>query len=209
MFKLQDIKPILVPQYEELSADKMYSKVKGYIDNFADYFSDYNESYIPLRKHFWDIFSTLNQELAEKFIDHSIKERNKQKVTQESKIEISEEIMNQINWKQFNSRQKGRALSMLVSSREIYKVNRKRKREYIPYEVSKEEVKEYQKKRSKPMNDERRYDNDGRWKDNDQEEFEEELRRIKRTMNDNDEDEMKIDGENEEENRWMYDIILK
>ena len=95
MFKLQDIKPILVPQYEELTADKMYSKLKGYIENFADYFHDYDESYIPPRKYFWDIFSTLNQELAEKFIDHSIKERNKQKVTQESKIEISEEIMNQ------------------------------------------------------------------------------------------------------------------
>ena len=26
----QDIKPILVPQYEELTVDKMYSKVKGY-----------------------------------------------------------------------------------------------------------------------------------------------------------------------------------
>ena len=76
---------------------------------------------------FLDIFSTLNQELAEKFIDQAIKERNKQKVTQESKIEISAEIMDQINKKHFYSRQKGRALSMLVSSREIYKVNRKRK----------------------------------------------------------------------------------
>ena len=193
MFKLQDIKPILVPQYEELTADKMYSKVKGYIENFADYFPDYDESYIPPRKYFWDIFSTLNQELAEKFIDHSIKERNKQKVTQESKIEISEEIMNQINKKHFYSRQKGRALSMLVASREIYKVNRKRKREYTPYEVSKEEVKEYQKKRSKPMDYERSYNKDGRWEENDQEEFEEELRKIEKTMNDNDGDEMNVD----------------
>ena len=95
------------------------------------------------RKYFWDIFSTLNQELAEKFIDHAIKERNKQKVTQESKIEISAEIMDQINKKHFYSRQKGRALSMPVSSREIYKVNRKRKREYKPYELSKEEMKNY------------------------------------------------------------------
>ena len=94
--KLQDFKPILAPQYEELAADKMYSKVKGYINNFADYFPDYDESYISPRKYFWDIFSTLNQELTEKFIDHFIKERNKKKVTQENKIEISEEIMNQI-----------------------------------------------------------------------------------------------------------------
>ena len=94
----------------------MYSKVKGYIESFADYFPDYDESYIPPRKYFYDIFSTLNQELAEKFIDHSIKERNKQKVTQESKIDLPEEIMNQINKKHFYSIQKGRALSMLVAN---------------------------------------------------------------------------------------------
>ena len=191
---MQDIKPILVPQYEELTADKMYAKVKGYIENFADYFPDYEESYIPPRKYFWDIFSTLNQELAEKFIDHSIKERNKQKVTQESKIEISEEIMNQINKKHFYSRQKGRALSMLVISREVYKAIKKR--EYTPYEISKEEVKEYQKKRSKPMNIERSYDNDGKWEENDQEEFEEELRRIEKTMNNKDDNEMNVDRKN-------------
>ena len=182
MFKLQDIKPILAPQYEELTADKIYSKVKGYIDNFSDYFPDYDESYIPPRKYFWDIFSTLNQELAEKFIDHSIKERNKQKVTQESKIEISEEIMNQINKKHFYSRQKGRALSMLVASREIYKVNRKRKREYAPYEVSKEETKEYQKKRSKPMNYDSSYNREENWDKNDQEEFENEMEKIEDEM---------------------------
>ena len=75
---------------------------------------------------------------------------------------------------------------MFAASREIYKVNRKRKREYTPYEVGNEEVKEYKKKRSKPMDYERIYDKDGRWEENDQEEFEEELRRIVITMNDND-----------------------
>ena len=193
MFKLQDIKPILVPQYEELTADKMYSKVKGYIDNFSDYFPDYDESYIPPRKYFWDIFSTLNQELAEKFIDHSIKERNKQKVTQESKIEISEEIMNQINKKHFYSRQKGRALSMLVTSREVYKVNRKRKREYAPYEVSKEETKEYQKKRSKPMNYESTYNREESCDRIDQEEFENEMEKIEDEMKDKDNNSMNVD----------------
>ena len=193
MFKLQDIKPILVPQYEELTANKMYSKVKGYIDNFSDYFPDYDESYIPPRKYFWDIFSTLNQELAEKFIDHSIKERNKQKVTQESKIEISEEIMNQINKKHFYSRQKGRTLSMLVTSREVYKVNRKRKREYAPYEVSKEETKEYQKKRSKPMNYESTYNREECWDRNDQEEFENEMEKIEDEMKDKDNNSMNVD----------------
>ena len=104
--------------------------------------------------------------------------------------------MNQINKKHFYSRQKGRALSMLVASREVYKVNRKRKREYTPYEVSKEEEKEYQKKRSKPMDYERRYDNDGKWEENDQEEFEEELRRIEKEMNNKDNNEMNVDRKN-------------
>ena len=190
---MQEIKPILVPQYEELTADKMYAKVKGYIENLADYFPDYDESYIPPRKYFWDIFSTLNQELAEKFIDHSIKERNKQKVTQESKIEISEEIMNQINKKHFYSKQKGRALSMLVTSREVYKVNRKRKREYAPYEVSKEEVKEYQKKRSKPMNYDKHNVREENWNEDDQEEFEKEMERIEDGMNSKDNNSMNVD----------------
>ena len=39
---------------------------------------------------------------------------------------------------------------MLVSSREIYTVNRKR--EYKPYVLSKEEMKNYKEKRLKPMN---------------------------------------------------------
>ena len=91
--QLQNIKPIIVPQYEELTADKIYPKVKGYIENLADYFPEYDSTYIHPRKYFWDIFSTLNQKFAEKFIDHSIKERNKQKVTQESRIEISADIM--------------------------------------------------------------------------------------------------------------------
>ena len=43
------------------------------------------------------------------------------------------------------------------------------------------------------MNYERSYDKDGRWEENDQEEIEEELRRIEKTMKDNDEDEMNVD----------------
>ena len=43
------------------------------------------------------------------------------------------------------------------------------------------------------MDYERSYDKDGRWEENDQEEYEEELIRIKKTMNDNDRDEMDID----------------
>ena len=105
----------------------MYSRIKGYIKGFSDYFPEYDANYILSRKYFWDIFSTINQDLEDKFVDHTIEERNKQKITQESQIEISAEIMEQINNKHFNSRQKGRALSMLVSNKSICKLNKKRK----------------------------------------------------------------------------------
>ena len=43
------------------------------------------------------------------------------------------------------------------------------------------------------MDYERQYDNDRKWKEDDQEEFEDELRRIEKTMNKKDEDEMNVD----------------
>ena len=58
----------------------MYSKVKGYNDNFTDYFPEYEESYTTPRKYFWNIFSTLNKEQTEKFIDHLIKEETSKKL---------------------------------------------------------------------------------------------------------------------------------
>ena len=75
--------------------------------------------------------------------------------------------MNQINKKHFYSKLKGSALSMLVKNREVYKVNRKRKREYAPYEVSKEELKEYQKKRSKLINYDRHNEREENWNEDD------------------------------------------
>ena len=82
---------------------------------------------------------------------------------------------------------------MLVAGREIYKVNRKRKREYAPYEVSKEEVKEYQKKRPKPMNYENSYNREEIWKKNDQEDFENEMEKIEDEMKDKDNKSMNVD----------------
>ena len=53
--------------------------------------------------------------------------------------------MNQINKKHFYQRMKERVLSILVASREAYKVKIKIKWEYVPFKVSKEETKEYWK----------------------------------------------------------------
>ena len=43
------------------------------------------------------------------------------------------------------------------------------------------------------MDYERSYDKDGRWEENDQEEYEQELKRIKKTMNNNDKEEINVD----------------
>ena len=61
--------------------------------------------------------------------------RNKQKVTQESRIEISADIMEQINKKHFYSKQKGRALSMLVSDKKNIQDKQKEK-ERILYQLA-------------------------------------------------------------------------
>ena len=60
----------------------MHSIVKGYIDNFVDYFPDNEESWIPSWKYFWNTLSILNYEIVEGFIDRSIKKRNKHRITQ-------------------------------------------------------------------------------------------------------------------------------
>ena len=117
----------------------MYSKVKRYIENYGDYLTMTKATFID--EVLLNIFSTLNQEFVENTIDHFIKERNKQKVIQKSKIEISEKIMNQITKKYINSRHKGRPLFVLVICRKIYKTKYKRKRKYSPNKVNKKKQK--------------------------------------------------------------------
>ena len=102
--------------------------------------------------------------------------------------------MDQINKKHFYSRQKGRALSMLVSSREIYNANRKRKREYKPYEVSKEEMKNYKQKRSKPTNFNEENEEEIKLSKEEKEEYMNEMERIEREIKENEGNDMNIDG---------------
>ena len=101
--------------------------------------------------------------------------------------------MEQINKKHFYSKQKGRALSMLATDKEIYKINRKRKREYSTYEPTIEESKEYKSKRLKPIN----YDsvNEDRkiWNENEQIEFEQAKEDIEKQESNKDDDNMNID----------------
>ena len=94
-----------------------------------------------------------------------LKNKKKQKVTQESRIEIAADIMEQINKKHFYSKQKGSAISMLVTDKEKFKINRKRKRGYSGYEPKIEESKKYKNKRLKPLNYDSVNENREIWKE--------------------------------------------
>ena len=72
----------------------------------------------------FDIFSFLIECFQRNLLIVRLLRKNKQRVNQERKIKISVGIINQIN-NHFYQRQKGRVLSMLVASREAYKVNKK------------------------------------------------------------------------------------
>ena len=73
--------------------------------------------------------------------------------------------MEQINKKHFYSKQKGRALSKPANDKEIYKISRKRKREYSAFEPTIEESKEYKSKRLKPINYDSMNENRLIWKE--------------------------------------------
>ena len=63
------------------------------------------------------------------------KRETSRKWFKKAKLKIFEDIMNQMNKKHFSSKLKGRTLSMLVASREVYKLKRKRKSEQNLFEV--------------------------------------------------------------------------
>ena len=82
---------------------------------------------------------------------------------------------------------------MLVTDKEIYKINRKRKREYSAYEPTIEKSKEYKSKRLKPLNYDSVNENRKTWNDNEQIEFEQALEEIENQENNKDDDSMNID----------------
>ena len=91
--------------------------------------------------------------------------------------------MEQVNKQHFNSKQKERGLSMLVTNKEVYKVNRKRKREYSVFDLSTEEIKDYKQKRHKPIIYDSIKDKNKFWKEQDQDEFEKALEDLENEEN--------------------------
>ena len=142
-----------------MSLDKkiMYKMIKGNYLEIIDYFPEYQENpdYLPSKKFMWDIFSPKGSSMTNKFISHSLKERNLKNFEGERKVEVSEDVLNQLHSSHYFSKKKGKALYILSASKELVAIKRKRKwliREFYPYdkeEEKKEEKKEPSSKKQK------------------------------------------------------------
>ena len=134
----------------------MYIKIKGYYESIIDYFPEYSENpeYIPPKRFLWDIFWTMDPDLANKFIAHSLKERNHKDQEGDKTIEVSEDVLNQLHSAHYFSKKKGKALFMLTASKELGIIKRKRKKSFKAFDpsIDKEETKS-RSKRSKPNED--------------------------------------------------------
>ena len=77
----------------------MYKRIKGYYSEIIDYFPEYieNPKYMYPKKYMWDVFSTRDSSMANEFISHSLKERNRKDSEGERIVEVSEEVINQMH----------------------------------------------------------------------------------------------------------------
>ena len=108
----------------------MYSKIKGYYESIINYFPEYSENpdcLLP-KKFLWDKISTLDPDLANKFISHSLKERNLENKEGDKTVEVSEDILHQLHSAHYFSKKKGKALFMLTASKKLGIIKRKRKK---------------------------------------------------------------------------------
>ena len=91
--------------------------------------------------------------MANKFVNHSLKQRSKCEEIEDRTVEISEDVLNQLHSVNYFSKKKGKALFMLKVGKEISAIQRKRKRVYESYEPNsfEEEKNGYRNKRTKTM----------------------------------------------------------
>lgn len=96
------------------------------------------KEYIPPKKFLWDLFSTLNNALALKYVKYSIDQRSEEAVKGEKTIEIAEEILDEVKGFKYFSRKRGKALHMMKAKKEFTDIQRKRRREiasFTPEEI--------------------------------------------------------------------------
>ena len=52
---------------------------------------------VPPKQFMWDIFCTFNEEMVNKFINNSSKQRNKYEENDHRTVEVAEEVLNQLH----------------------------------------------------------------------------------------------------------------
>ena len=139
--KQKDLKPIVVPQYEELSPKKIYAKIKKFCPEILVYLPEYKDKqgYLPPKKFMWDVFSTLDSDLALKFIKFSIDQRAEEEKEGDKTIEVSEDVLKEMESVNYFSKKKGKALYMLKASKDYTNIQRKRRREFISFDPENKE----------------------------------------------------------------------
>ena len=92
----------------------------------------------------------MDPDLTNKFIAHSLKERNHKDQEGDKTIEVSEDVLNKLHSAHYFSKKKGKALFMLTASKELGIIKRKRKKSFKAFDpsIDKEETKS-RSKRSK------------------------------------------------------------
>ena len=105
--------------YEELAPKTLYSKLKKYIKGFDLYFPDYQDTpnYLPSKKFMWDVFATLDYDMASTFVDNSMEARaNQKKELKKSEIQIDPEIYKQFMENDYLSKRKGKVSQYAILS---------------------------------------------------------------------------------------------
>ena len=100
----------------------MYPKIKKYYPEYEE-----TSGFIPPKKYMWDIFSTRDSNIGNRFISHSLKERNQEEKEGDRIVEVSENVLNQLQAAHYFSKKKGKALFMLKASKDLRTIKRKRK----------------------------------------------------------------------------------
>ena len=111
---VHEVKPLAVPQYESLSVSKSFYKVLEFYPDLEDYFPIYNNSYIPPRSFFWQVFGTLHFDDAKRFIDEERQMRYQaEEIIKEKTIKVHPEVLKALEAVNYFSKKKGRALFKL------------------------------------------------------------------------------------------------
>ena len=130
----------------------MYSKIKRHFPEIVSYFPEYEDQdhYLPQKRFMWDIFSTFNNDLANKFVMHSMKQRTTEEEKEgEKTFVVSQYVLNQLHSANYFSKKKGKAFFMLKASKEYSSISRKRKRQFATYDLDNEEEEKHLPKRRK------------------------------------------------------------